>query len=69
MKIRFITNDTGFAQEPELEAGTTLEQFVASQGINPADYTIRVNRQEQLGNFTLEEGMMVSFSPKKIKSA
>jgi hypothetical protein len=71
IRVRFVSNDSGYATWHDVQAGTTLEQFVSSRlgDVNPKDYTIRANRQEQDGNFVLQNEMLVSATPRNLKAA
>ena len=73
MKIFFINNDGGgFADDIEIEGGTTVEQLFARElgrHAKPQDYLIRANRQPCSRNQVLQEGDRVSVTPSKIQVA
>jgi len=73
MKIFFINNDgNGFADDIEIEGGTTVEQLFAlelGRYAKPQDYLIRVNRQPCSRNQVLQEDDRVSVTPSKIQVA
>lgn len=72
MKIMFINNDGGgFADQIEIEPGTTVERLFAQQiqSGKSADYLIRVNRQPTTSDYVLQEGDRVSITPTKIEGA
>ena len=73
MKIFFINNDGGgFADDIEVEEGTTVEQLFERElgrHAKPQDYLIRVNRQPCSRDQVLEEGDRVSITPCKIQVA
>ena len=72
MKILYVNNDGGgFADYIQVPQGTTVtalfEQCI--QHGRPQDYLIRVNRQPVAGDYVLQEGDRVSFTPVKIEGA
>ena len=62
-----------FAQEPiadvPIQSGTTVEDFLNTQGGVPENAVVRVNRQPADLSDTLEEGDVVSLVPTQIKGA
>jgi sulfur carrier protein ThiS len=72
MKVLYINNDGGgFADQVEVEAGTTVARFFDQSlpGRRPEDYLIRVNRQPSSADQVLQEGDRVSMTPTKIEGA
>ena len=71
MNILLINNDGGgFADYVEVEAGTTVDQFVQKHvASKPSNYLIRVNRQPVPADQTLQEGDRISITPTKIEGA
>jgi len=72
MKIFYINNSgSGFANEIEIPAGTTLGQLFEQKmpGADPADYLIRLNRHPATSAEVLVEGSRVSITPTKIEGA
>ena len=72
MTILFINNDGGgFADHIDVPDGTTVNALFEQrirQG-QPQDYLIRVNRQPVAGEYVLQAGDRVSFTPVKIEGA
>jgi len=62
-----------FAQEPiadvPIQSGTTVEDFLNTQGGVPENATVRVNRQPANLDAELGEGDVVSLVPTQIKGA
>ena len=57
MKVFLINNDGGgFADYVDIEDGTTIDQFFASQmsGQRPDGYMIRVNRYQVQASYSLK---------------
>lgn len=72
MRILFINNDGGgFADEIDIEDGTTVEQLFQQRLPHgkPADYLIRVNRQPTTREAVLQPGDRISITPTKIEGA
>jgi hypothetical protein len=71
MKVLFINNDGGFADQVDVEPGTTVRQLFEQQlpDRKPEDYLIRVNRLESTADQELKEGDRVSMTPTKIEGA
>jgi sulfur carrier protein ThiS len=70
IKILFLSNDAGgFAQYEEYPEGTTVAQVLASKDYNPANYMIRVNREEVSADQVLAEGHRLSITPTKVAGA
>jgi hypothetical protein len=72
MRILFINNDGGgFADDIEVEEGTTVQKLFAQRmhNGNPANYLIRVNRQPAAAEQLLQESDRVSITPTKIEGA
>ena len=70
--VLFINNDGGgFADNVEVEQGTTLEKFFKAhmQGADAAGYLIRVNRGPASRDYELQDGDRVSITPTKIDGA
>ena len=65
---------TGYLQDHECRAGTTIDSFlsgVAGCDADPERFTILVNRQMPVEgpDYVLQEGDLVSVSPKNVKGA
>lgn len=72
MKIFYINNSgAGFADQIDVQDGTTLGQLFASKmpGCHPGDYLIRLNRQPAGSEEPLTDGCRVSITPVKIEGA
>lgn len=73
LKVFYINNQgSGFADNIEIDAGTTVQQlFRAQMGKDaaPGDYMIRVNREVVAASYELREGDRVSVTPSKIRGA
>jgi sulfur carrier protein ThiS len=72
MKVLCINNNgAGFADYVEIDTGTTVQQFFATQipGGKPQDYLVRVNRLPVAAEQVLQEGDRVSFTATKIEGA
>lgn len=71
-RIFLINNDGGgFADYVEVEDGTTIDQFFASQmrGSRPSEYLIRVNRDQVQASYELTNDDRVSITPTKVEGA
>ena len=72
MKVFLINNDGGgFADYVDIEDGTTIDQFFASQmsGQRADGYMIRVNRDQVQASYALKEDDRVSITPTKVEGA
>jgi sulfur carrier protein ThiS len=70
MKILFLSNDAGgFAEYQEIQEGETVSSFLSSRGINPSDYTVRVNREEVASDRVFQEKDRLSLTPVKVSGA
>ena len=72
MNVLFINNDGGgFADQIEIEEGTTVNQLFHERLPNrkPADFLVRVNRQPVSADQVLHEGDRISITPTKIEGA
>ena len=71
MKVTYLNNDGGgFANEVELDEGTTVSEFFSGEIGGGADnYLIRVNRQTVNSGYVLVEGDRVTVTPTKIEGA
>ena len=70
IKVKFAnTLASAPMAESEVAPGTTVEQFLATQGGVPDNATIRVNRVEADLSSPLKEGDILSVVPKQIKGA
>lgn len=72
IKVKFINNDGGgFADVIEIPAGMTVKEFFVSRmaGADPANYLIRVNRNECEADQVIANGDRVSLTPTKVEGA
>jgi sulfur carrier protein ThiS len=70
MKVLFLSNDAGgFAEYKEIQPGTTVDAFLRAQGYDPANYNVRVNREEVSADAILADGARCSLTPLKINGA
>lgn len=71
MKVMYLNNDGGgFANEVEVDEGTTVSEFFNREIGGGADnYLIRVNRQTVNSGYVLIEGDRVTVTPTKIEGA
>jgi sulfur carrier protein ThiS len=71
MRILFINNDGGFADQIDVEPGTTVAQLFRQRVKHgsASDYLIRVNRQPAAPEHVLQDGDRVTFTPVKIEGA
>lgn len=71
--VHFINNaGSGFADNIEAEAGTTVQQLFRRQmgkDAAPGDYLIRLNREVVAAGYVLQNGDRMSVTPAKIKGA
>lgn len=73
IKVTFINNDgAGFADDVEIEPGTTAVQLFSDQLGQDADageYLIRVNREACASDKVLNDGDKMTVTPTKIDGA
>jgi len=73
IRVSFINNEgAGFAGEKVVEEGTTASQLFfreMGEGASPADYLIRVNRQEVTASYALQPGDRMTVTPTKVQGA
>lgn len=71
MFVTLVSNSgEGTRRQVEVAPGTTLNDFVASQGFGDSSrFKVRVNRFEVNGNPVLEQGDTISVTPSKIAGA
>jgi sulfur carrier protein ThiS len=71
--VFFINNDGGgFADDIEVNDGTTIAELVASKigvSINLSNYVIRVNRDTVERTYVLQDGDRISVTPTKVAGA
>jgi hypothetical protein len=72
-KVTFINNDgAGFADDIDVESGTTTAQLFSAQlgqGADPSAYLIRVNRAPCASDYVLVNGDKMTVTPTKIDGA
>jgi hypothetical protein len=70
MKVLFLSNDAGgFAEYKEIQPNTTVDAFLRAQGYDPANYNVRVNREEISSDAVLLENSRVTLTPLKVNGA
>jgi sulfur carrier protein ThiS len=71
MKVFYLNNfGGGFADNVEVEEGTTISQFIKEHVQDDAsNYMIRVNRLPVEAAYVLKEGDRISVTPTKIAGA
>lgn len=71
-QVSFTFGNT-FAQRPaqpaQVESGCTVDQFLATQGVEPSKVNIRVGREGVPLSHVLKDGDYLTVSPKQVKGA
>ena len=69
-KVIFIKNDgADYGEELSCNDGLTLGSLLAEKQINLSNYTVRVNHEEVMAGYVIQDNDRVSIMPTKVAGA